>query len=306
MQFFDLIQEAYCIHKENFNIESIEFCALCSIKTGGCPENCAYCSQSAHYQTETKRTQLLSINTVIAQAKQAKALGAKRFCMGAAWRSPPKKYFDTLLTLVYEVKQLGLETCVTAGMLTFPQAQALKASGLDYYNHNLDTSPNYYEKIITTHTFNDRLETIRHVAKAGIRVCCGGILGLGETREHRIEFLLALDALPSPPESIPINQLIPNPGTPLADEMRIDVFEFIRTVAITRIMFPRARIRLSAGRTSMSDEMQAWCLMAGANSLFIGETLLTADNPNLTHDINLLEKLNLQIPEVIGQENACV
>lgn len=294
LPFFELIRQSSQCHRENFNPNNIELCSLCSIKTGSCPEDCAYCPQSGHYNTGLKNEKLLDIESVLAQAKQAKAIGAKRFCMGAAWRNPPRKDFPRVIEIIKRVKALGLETCATLGMLSKCQATQLKSAGLDFYNHNLDTSPNYYSAIIQTRSYQDRIETLTKVTNAGLNVCCGGILGMGETRDDRIQLLLELKKLPAPPQSIPINQLIPIPGTPLARQKTIDPFEFIKTIAITRLLFPKARVRLSAGRENMSDEMQAWCFMAGANSIFIGDKLLTAKNPSKHHDFSLLDRLGLR------------
>ncbi len=303
--FFELIHQAYQCHSVHFEAGDMEFCALCSIKTGACPEDCAYCPQSGHYKTGLQKEKLLDINDVLDQAKLAKANGAKRFCMGAAWKNPPKKDFPKVLEMIESVKALGLETCATLGMLDKNQADELKASGLDYYNHNLDTSPDYYPTIIQTRTYQDRIDTLHTVAAAGINVCCGGIIGMGETREDRVGFLLALADLPSAPQSIPINELIPIPGTPLANQQAVDSFEFIRTIAITRILFPKSKVRLSAGRENMSDEMQAWCFMAGANSIFIGDKLLTAKNPGQNQDIHLLNRLGLNVPRIAKQSQKC-
>lgn len=300
LPFFELISRAHQCHSEHFPPGEIEFNALCSIKTGACPEDCAYCPQSGHYNTGLKKEKLLDIAVVIAQAKQAKANGAKRFCMGAAWKNPPKKDFPAVLEMIQAVKDLGLETCVTLGMLDDEQTAALKSVGLDYYNHNLDTSPTHYATIISTRTYQDRIDTLTKVAAAGINVCCGGILGMGETRADRIEFLLALQALPSVPQSIPINQLIPIPGTPLAKQKSVDSFEFIKTIAIARLLFPDTKVRLSAGREHMSAEMQAWCFMAGANSIFIGEKLLTMKNPSQNCDMDLFNRLGLRAPAVMA------
>lgn len=291
--FFTLIKQAHDIHCQHFDAKDMELCVLCSIKTGRCPEDCAYCPQSGHYNTDIKKEKMLDIKLILSQAKQAKANGAKRFCMGAAWRNPPKKDFPQVIEAIKAVKALGLETCVTLGMLDTEQTEQLKQAGLDYYNHNLDTSPEYYPTIISTRTYANRIDTINRVAEAGINVCCGGILGMGETHDDRIGLLLALSELPHPPQSIPINQLIPIPGTPLGNQKPIDTFEFIRTIAITRIMFPSARVRLSAGRENMSDEMQAWCFMAGANSVFVGDKLLTAKNPSQSRDMALFASLGL-------------
>jgi len=294
--FFQLIQQAYQIHTEEWDVKDIEFCALCSIKTGACPEDCSYCPQSGHYNTQLKKEKLMPLEKVIADAKQAKASGAKRFCMGAAWRFPPKKEFSKVLEMIKSVKGLGLETCMTLGMLSQENADQLKQAGLDYYNHNLDTSEEYYPQIIKTRVYQDRIDTLNSVAKSGMKVCCGGILGMGETRKDRVGLLLALKSLSKDPESIPINQLIPIPGTPLANQQEIDSFEFIKTIAIARILFPNSRVRLAAGRETMSAEMQAWCFMAGANSIFIGDKLLTANNATLNNDEILLRGLGLYSP----------
>jgi biotin synthase len=293
LPFMELLYQAQTTHRAHFSTDEMECCTLLNIKTGSCPEDCAYCPQSAHFDTGLQREKLFDINTVIESAKQAKAQGAVRFCMGAAWRSPPKKDFPKVIDMIKAVKDLGLEACVTLGMLDKDQAQQLSAAGLDYYNHNLDTSPDYYKKIITTRTYDDRLNTLQHVRDAGINVCCGGIIGMGETHNDRVEFLLQLAALPEAPGSIPINKLIPIQGTPLGSTEEIDSFEFIRTIAITRIMFPASMVRLSAGREDMSDEMQTLCFMAGANSIFSGEKLLTAANPSIDRDTALFNKLGM-------------
>ena len=289
----ELLFEAQAIHRQHFNSNEIELCTLLSIKTGTCPEDCAYCPQSGHYATDVEREKLLDISEVITHAQRAKANGATRFCMGAAWRNPPAKQFPQVIEMIKAVKALGLEACVTLGMLSEEQSRQLHEAGLDYYNHNLDTSPEYYKKIITTRTYQDRLDTLQHVKSAGINVCCGGILGMGETREDRIEFLLQLVNMAEPPASIPINRLIPIKGTPLEKSPLIDNFEFIRTIAITRIMMPRSVIRLAAGRENMSDEMHTLCFLAGANSIFYGDTLLTAKNPETDRDITLIKKLGM-------------
>jgi biotin synthase len=305
LPFFEVVSKAYAGHKQYFNPSEMEFCTLSSIKTGGCPEDCAYCPQSAHYQTGLKKEKLLDIDSVIAQAKMAKNNGAKRFCMGAAWKSPPKKDFPKVLDLVQAIKSLDLETCVTLGQLDATQAEQLKAAGLDFYNHNLDTSPEFYSSIITTRTYQDRLDTIKQVINADINVCCGGILGMGESREDRIQLLLELSRLPKVPQSIPINKLIPIAGTPLGNASPLDHFEFIKTIAVTRIMFPTSMIRLSAGREDMSEEFQAWCFMAGANSIFIGDTLLTAPNQSQKSDKALLAKLGMKAPVSSHSEKSC-
>lgn len=292
LPFIHLLHQAQTIHQTNFAEANIELCALLSIKTGACPEDCGYCSQSGHYQTGLTKEKLYDVATIVKHAKIAKENGAHRFCMGAAWRSPPKKFLSHIAKIIQAVKALGLETCMTLGMLSEEDAQQLKEAGLDYYNHNLDTSPDYYKKIVSTRTYEDRLETIRHVADAGIHVCCGGIFGMGESREDRIAFLLALTTLKKTPKSIPINQLKPVPGTPLANAEPIPLFEYIRTIAIARIMFPKAMVRLSCGREDMSEEAQTLCFMAGANSIFIGDKLLTSTNTQYANDVKLLTELN--------------
>ncbi len=294
--FFELIYQASSVHRQHFKYEEMEFCTLSNIKTGSCPEDCAYCPQSAHYKTGLKKEKLSSLDTVLNEARLAKQNGAKRFCMGAAWRKPNARDLPQVVEMIQGVKALGLETCVTLGLLEKEDAQALKEGGLDFYNHNLDTSAEFYPSIISTRTYEDRLNTLKHVMDAGLQVCCGGIVGMGETRLDRIRMLLTLSQLPQPPKSIPINQLIPIEGTPLADTPPLDPFELIKTIALTRIVFPSSIIRLSAGRENMSDETQAWCFMAGANSIWIGDRLLTAKNPGLDRDVQLLEKLNMKIP----------
>lgn len=296
--FLALLYRAQTVHRQHFEVNTMEYCTLSSIKTGGCPEDCAYCPQSAHYQTDVEREGLLDVDVIVAQARAAKAQGAKRFCMGAAWRSPPKKAMPALLDLIPKIKALGLETCLTLGMLDSEQSQALSAAGLDYYNHNLDTSPAYYEKIIQTRTYQDRLDTLSHVAKTDIKVCCGGIVGMGESRIDRVNFLLALTQLNKAPDSIPINRLIATAGTPLADEAEIDDFELIRVIACTRIVFPTSMVRLSAGREKMSDLLQTMCFMAGANSVFMGEKLLTANNAQPDRDAQLMQTLGMNLPDV--------
>ena len=289
----DLLFEAQVMHRQHFKANEIELCTLLSIKTGTCPEDCAYCPQSGHYQTDVEAEKLLDISIVKHHAERAKANGATRFCMGAAWRNPPARQFPKIIEMIKTVKALGLETCMTLGMLSDEQSRELQAAGLDYYNHNLDSSPEYYKKIITTRTYQDRLNTLQRVRNAGIHVCCGGILGMGETRQDRIGLLLQLASLPEPPASIPINRLIPIKGTPLEQAPLIDNFEFIRTVAITRIMMPQSVIRLSAGRETMSDEMHALCFLAGANSIFYGDKLLVTNNPETDKDMSLINKLGM-------------
>lgn len=291
--FNDLLNQAHTIHRANHEANSLEFATLLSIKTGACPEDCGYCSQSGHHKTHVEKEKLMSVEDVLNSAQKAKEGGAKRFCMGAAWRCPPDKVMPQLQEMIAGVKALGLETCMTLGMLSKEQATCLKAAGLDYYNHNIDTSPSYYEKVVTTRKFTDRLETLEHVRAAGINVCCGGILGLGETREDRIEFLLTLANMDTPPESVPINRLIPVEGTPLAKAKSVEGIELVRTIATARILMPKSAIRLTAGRTEMSDELQALCYFAGANSVFIGDKLLTEDNPQRVKDKELFYKLGL-------------
>ncbi|MBI1954738.1 MAG: biotin synthase BioB [Proteobacteria bacterium] len=294
LPFLELIYKAQTTHKEHFNVNTIQISTLLSIKTGSCPENCSYCTQSAHHKTGLKKEPLMDLEDVIKAAKRAKEAGSTRFCMGAAWRGPHDKDLERVCDMIREVKKLGLETCVTLGLLKENQAEKLKEAGLDFYNHNIDTSKDYYDKIVTTHTFDDRLNTLNCVRKAGIKVCCGGILGLGETNEDRINMLVTLANLPVPPESIPINQLIRIPGTPLENENDVDSFDFVRTIALARIMMPTSYIRLSAGREQMSNELQALCFLAGANSIFYGEKLLTAHNPIPEQDNLLFQKLDLE------------
>ncbi|KTD15680.1 Biotin synthase [Legionella gratiana] len=291
--FNDLLHHAHTLHREHHQPNSLEFATLLSIKTGACPEDCGYCSQSGHHKTHVEKEKLMSVADVLKRAQEAKEGGAKRFCMGAAWRCPPDKAMNDLQEMIKGVKSLGLETCMTLGMLTPEQASSLKEAGLDFYNHNIDTSPSYYEKVVTTRKFSDRLETLNHVRAAGISVCCGGILGLGETREDRIEFLLTLANMEAPPESVPINRLIPVEGTPLAQSKQVEGVELVRTIATARILMPKSMIRLTAGRTEMNDELQALCYFAGANSVFIGDKLLTEENPQRAKDKILFNKLGL-------------
>lgn len=293
LPFSDLIYQAQTVHRRHFDPNRIQVSTLLSIKTGGCPEDCAYCPQSGRYDTGLERGRLLAQEEVVAAAQAAKANGATRFCMGAAWRAPRDRDIEQLAQIVAAVKALGLETCMTLGMLTEAQARRLKQAGLDYYNHNLDTSPQFYPKIITTRTYEDRLTTLRHVREAGIHVCCGGIVGMGESRADRAALLQQLANLPRHPESVPINLLVQVEGTPLYGTEPIDPFEFVRTVAVARILMPASRMRLSAGRTAMSDELQALCFLAGANSVFYGEKLLTTANPDREADRLLFERLGL-------------
>ena len=292
--FFNLIQQAWQVHQATFPECGIEVCQLLNIKTGACPEDCGYCAQSGHHNTDLEKEKLVDIERVLSEAQEAKARGVKRFCMGAAWRNPPKKDFPKVLTMIKQVKGLGLETCVTLGMLDEEQVNQLKEAGLDYYNHNLDTSPEYYDQVVTTRTYQNRIDTLKRVSDADIHVCCGGIMGLGEARADRISFLLQLSKLAKTPDSIPINRLTRIPNTPLGNTPPIDSFEFIRTIAAARIMFPTSMVRLSAGRDTMTDEMQAWCFMAGANSIFAGEKLLTTPNPHYNHDQQLFDKLGIE------------
>lgn len=296
--FCDLLFEAQRVHRENFDPNVVQTCQLISIKTGGCPEDCGYCSQSMHNPTGLKASKLLGVDKVIAEAKKAKDAGATRYCMGAAWRSPKERDMAAIMAMIKGVHALGIETCMTLGMLTFDQAQALAAAGLDYYNHNIDTSESFYSEVITTRKFDDRLDTLRNVRAAGINVCAGGILGMGESIEDRICMLLTLANLPTPPESVPINQLIPIPGSKFSDAVPVDPIDFVRTIALARILMPRSYIRLSAGRNAMSDEMQAMCFFAGANSIFIGETLLTAGNPGEDQDAILFRRLGIRIATI--------
>lgn len=291
--FNDLVFKAHQVHRAHFPANQVQVSTLLSIKTGACPEDCGYCSQSAKYDTSLERERLLPLAEVVEAATAAKNNGATRFCMGAAWRNPTDKNLERVIEMVQAVKGLGMETCVTLGMLTAPQASRLKAAGLDYYNHNLDTSPEFYGKVISTRTYQDRLDTLDNVRNAGIQVCCGGILGMGETRQDRARLLQQLANMKYHPESVPINDLVKIEGTPLAGAEKLDPFEFIRTVAAARIMMPRSYIRLSAGRTAMSDEMQAWCFFAGANSIFYGDKLLTTDNPGAHHDKKLFARLGM-------------
>jgi biotin synthase len=294
LPFFDLVHRAQMVHRENFDPNAVQRSTLLSIKTGGCSEDCGYCSQSARYDTGLERERLMPINEVLESARAAKARGASRFCMGAAWRGPKDKDLEPVLDMVREVKRLGLQTCVTLGMLKEGQAERLAEAGLDYYNHNLDTAPEFYGQVITTHTMQDRLDTLNEVRSAGINVCSGGIVGMGESRSQRAALIAQLANLPTPPESVPINNLVQIPGTPMAGAGALDPFEFVRTIAAARITMPKSYVRLSAGREQMSDELQALCFMAGANSMFYGERLLTTDNPDADRDDRLFERLGLR------------
>jgi biotin synthase len=294
LPFPQLVYEAARVHRMHFDPCEVQISTLLSIKTGGCPEDCAYCPQSAQYDTGIKAEKLMSLDAVVSEARAAKAAGASRFCMGAAWREPKERDLDTVCEMVEAVKTLGLETCATLGMLTPAQAARLKASGLDYYNHNLDTSPEYYGQIITTRTFKDRLDTLAAVRAAGIHVCCGGIIGMGESAEDRIGMIVALASLPLHPESVPINMLVRVEGTPLARRENLDALDFVRTIAVARITMPKSVVRLSAGREDMSEETQALSFLAGANSIFYGPKLLTTPNPERDRDMRLMKKLGLR------------
>ena len=295
LPFMDLLFEAQRIHRQHFNPSEVQLSTLLSIKTGGCPEDCGYCPQSVHFDTGVGASKLMPLAEVVKAAKAAKAQGATRFCMGAAWRSPKARDLESARRMVEEVKALGLETCMTLGMLDEGQAQVLEQAGLDYYNHNLDTAPEFYGKIISTRDYQERLDTISHVRKAGIKVCCGGIVGMGESRAHRAGLITELANLEPYPESVPINQLVRVPGTPLADSEPVDPFEFVRTVAVARITMPTAMVRLSAGREQMDEALQALCFAAGANSIFYGDRLLTTSNPQAERDRDLLARLGLQV-----------
>ena len=293
LPFNDLIFQAASIHRQHFDPNEVQISTLLSIKTGACPEDCKYCSQSVHNHTGLEREKLLAVKKVVEAAKQAKEDGATRFCMGAGWRSPHKKDMPYVIDMVQQVKALGLETCMTLGMLDEQKAQQLASAGLDYYNHNLDTSPEYYDQIITTRSYSERIDTLTEVRNAGIKVCAGGIVGMGEERKDRVGLLQQLANLPVPPESVPINNLVKVEGTPLENVDDLDPFEFVRTVAVARILMPSSYVRLSAGRQQMNDEMQALCFLAGANSIFYGERLLTTENPQTLHDQQLLRRLGM-------------
>ena len=290
----DLLFMAQQVHRENFNPNEIQRSALISIKTGGCSEDCSYCSQSARYQTETEREALMQVEDVVTAAKEAKANGATRFCMGAAWRGPKEKQMEVVTQMIREVKALGMETCVTLGMLKEGQAEQLKEAGLDYYNHNVDTDADFYSQVISTHTHADRLDTISLVRGAGIKVCSGGILGMGESRRNRAAMVAQLANMNPPPDSVPINNLVAIPGTPMAESEKLDNFEFVRTIAAARITMPRSYVRLSAGRESMSEELQTLCFLAGANSIFYCDKLLTTMNAGTNRDVAMFEKLGLK------------
>jgi len=306
LPFNDLLFRAQQIHRQHFPSDQVQLSTLLSVKTGTCPENCAYCPQSGHYKTFAEPHKLMPVEEVLARASAAKKNGATRFCIGGGWRSPPAKEMPKLMAMISELKKLGLETCGTFGMLDEEQARALQESGLDYYNHNLDTSPGYYQNIITTHTYQDRLDTIANLRKVGIKVCCGGIMGMGESRPDRIQFLLQLANMEQPPESVPLNRLIPVAGTPLEHAKPLDNIEFIRTVAVARVLLPKSMLRLSAGRAQMSEEMQALCFMAGINSIHYGEKLLVTGNPDQNQDLHMLEKLRMKPMPLTESTPACL
>ena len=294
LPFNDLLFRAQTVHRQYFDPNEVQISTLLSIKTGACPEDCAYCPQSAHHGTDLDKEKLMAVAKVVEEAKAAKARGATRFCMGAAWRNPHERDMPYVLDMVKQVKALGMETCMTLGMLSQSQAQALAQAGLDYYNHNLDTSESFYGKIITTRTYSDRLQTLAHVRDAGMKVCCGGIMGMGESLDDRVGLLVQLANLPRHPESVPINMLVAVKGTPLENQGQLDPFDFIRTIAVARIMMPRSHVRLSAGREGMNEQTQALCFLAGANSIFYGEKLLTTSNPDADQDMQLLKKLGIR------------
>ncbi|MFM8585889.1 MAG: biotin synthase BioB [Gammaproteobacteria bacterium] len=294
LPFQDLLFRAQSVHREHQATNTVQMSTLLSVKTGACPEDCAYCPQSIRYDTGLDREALMAVADVADRARAAKNAGATRFCMGAAWRSPKKKDIDVMTAMIREVKALGLESCATLGMLNREQAKELREAGLDYYNHNIDTSPEFYDKIITTRDFQDRLDTLEAVREVGMNVCCGGIVGMGETVKDRARMLQVLANLAQHPESVPINQLVAVPGTPLANQAPIDPFDFVRTIAVARIVMPKSAVRLSAGREQMSDELQALAFFAGANSIFYGEKLLTTGNPDVEHDRELLQRLGIR------------
>lgn len=296
----DLLFQAHSVHRTNFDVNDVQISTLLSIKTGGCPENCGYCPQSAHFDTGLKAERLMSCSEVVEKAKQAKAAGATRFCMGAAWRGPRDKDLSKVTEMVGAVKALGLEACATLGMLSEGQAETLQAAGLDYYNHNIDTAPDKYADIVNTRQYQDRLATLQSVRDSGMKVCCGGIVGMNETRQQRAALLQTLANMQPQPESVPINWLVKVKGTPLENAQALDPFEFVRTIAVARMLMPNSRVRLSAGREAMSDELQAMCFFAGANSIFYGEKLLTTANPDAAKDRELFARLGLNqaVPQV--------
>ena len=302
LPFNDLLFQAHSTHRQNFDPNEVQISSLLSIKTGACAEDCGYCSQSAHHKTELERERLLPLDEVIDKARLAQSKGSTRFCMGAAWRNPTDKNLDRVIEMISAVKTLGMDTCVTLGMLTQKQTQNLKQAGLDYYNHNLDTSPEFYGNVITTRTFQDRLDTLKHVRDQGINVCSGGILGMGESDTDRASMMQQLANLPQHPESVPINMLVQVEGTPLYGADKIEPIEFVKSIAVARILMPQSQVRLSAGRHEMSDEMQALCFFAGANSIFYGEKLLTTENCETNDDLALFARLGIQPSTIEGQE----
>ncbi|HEX5353741.1 MAG TPA: biotin synthase BioB [Rhodanobacteraceae bacterium] len=302
--FMDLLARAHAVHAANHDPNAVQVSTLLSIKTGGCPEDCAYCPQAQRYHTGVEAQKLMDVDAVLECARAAKAAGASRFCMGAAWRGPRDRDIPKVAEMIREVKALGMETCATLGLLGEGHARQLKDAGLDYYNHNIDTAPDYYGEIIHTREFEDRLDTLEDIRAVGLKTCCGGIVGMGETRTQRAGLLQALANLPEHPQSVPINQLVPVPGTPLADAEKIDPFEFVRTIAVARIVMPRSIVRLSAGRQQMSDELQALCFFAGAGSIFMGEKLLTTGNPDVEHDHALFRRLDLHPMQVEVETHA--
>jgi biotin synthase len=300
LPFADLLQQAHATHRAHHDANAVQVSTLLSIKTGGCPEDCAYCPQAARYATGVKAEKLMPLDAVLAKAKQARAAGATRFCMGAAWRSPKDRDIPKVAAMIGAVKALGLETCATLGMLSDTQARTLKGAGLDYYNHNLDTAPEFYGEVIHTRELKDRLDTLGHVRDAGLKTCCGGIVGMGESRAQRAGLLQSLATLPAHPDSVPINRLVQVEGTPLAGTKELDPFEFVRTIAAARITMPKSMVRLSAGRAEMSDELQALCFFAGANSIFYGEKLLTTGNPDTARDLALFDRLGIHALPIDG------
>ncbi|MGB3287863.1 MAG: biotin synthase BioB [Burkholderiaceae bacterium] len=305
LPFLDLLMQAQEVHRRHHEANAVQLSSLLSVKTGACPEDCAYCPQSSRYDTDIQNEALMPLEDVLQAARQAKESGAQRFCMGAAWRSPSARQLDSIVDMVAAVKAMGLETCVTLGMLKDGQAERLRDAGLDYYNHNLDTSPEFYGSIISTRSYQDRLDTLARVRAAGVNVCCGGIVGMGESRSERAGLIAQLAAMSPHPESVPINNLVKVPGTPLAGTPDIDPFEFVRTIAVTRIVMPGAVVRLSAGREAMSDELQALCFMAGANSIFYGDKLLTTGNPQAVQDKLLFQRLGLQAALGAAADTGC-
>ncbi|MFT4178725.1 MAG: biotin synthase BioB [Thermomonas sp.] len=303
LPFTELLHRAGSAHRQHFDPAEVQVSTLLSVKTGGCPEDCGYCPQAARYHTGVNATKLMETDAVVEKAKQAKAAGASRFCMGAAWRSPKDRDIPKVAAMIREVKALGLETCATLGMLSGDQAHALRDAGLDYYNHNIDTDPEFYGDIIHTREVQDRFDTLAHVRDAGMKTCCGGIVGMGESRRQRAGLLRTLANLPAHPDSVPINRLVQVEGTPLAGTKELDPFEFVRTVAVARIIMPKSMVRLSAGRESMSDELQALCFAAGANSIFYGEKLLTTGNPDTERDMALFARLGLRPMQVAAAED---